>query len=225
MITSSNVGSLPMLGWFAGQLTLLMAYTPAALRPYGLGNPNGALWTIPIEIEFYCVVPVLVYVASRSRKQGNPLILVLCLVSIASNAVIAHLDTHLISTKFMMQTVAPFLFFFLFGTAAYVNWDLIRSWIHGRFAIWLVAFAAYSFVLSGVLGLYEPSYWPNAFGIGAAFFLSCLTLSLAFTRPSISKKLLRGNDCSYGLYLLHGVVLNLLVQHHIQGSGSRVLGA
>lgn len=44
----------PKMGLFAfGQATIFQFWTPAFLRGYGCGTPNGALWTITVLIEFY----------------------------------------------------------------------------------------------------------------------------------------------------------------------------
>ena len=44
-----------ILIWFGTQLTLLQVYTPEWLRGYGNGTPNGALWTIVVELQLYVV--------------------------------------------------------------------------------------------------------------------------------------------------------------------------
>ena len=38
-----------------------------------------------------------------------------------------------------------------------------------------------------------------------------LTVSAAFTSQSISHRVLRGNDVSYGVYIYHGPILNVLL--------------
>ena len=45
--------SLPQLGAFTlTQSTFLQFWTPDCLRGYGCGTPNGALWTIGIQVQF-----------------------------------------------------------------------------------------------------------------------------------------------------------------------------
>lgn len=39
----------------ATQATFLQFWTPASLRGYGVGTPNGALWTICVLIQFYII--------------------------------------------------------------------------------------------------------------------------------------------------------------------------
>ena len=39
-----------------GQGTFLQFWTPESLKTYGVGTPNGALWTIGVMMQFYIVV-------------------------------------------------------------------------------------------------------------------------------------------------------------------------
>jgi peptidoglycan/LPS O-acetylase OafA/YrhL len=42
----------------------------------------------------------------------------------------------------------------------------------------------------------------------------CL-ISLAYTLPNLSKRLLRTNDISYGVYIYHGLILAVIVQEKL----------
>ena len=44
--------------WILGQITIFQYYTPDVLRSFGVGTPNGSLWTIPVELEFYILLPL-----------------------------------------------------------------------------------------------------------------------------------------------------------------------
>lgn len=46
-----------MLGVFAiGQASIIQFWTPSFLDGFGVGTPNGSLWTIPIFIQFYIII-------------------------------------------------------------------------------------------------------------------------------------------------------------------------
>lgn len=47
-----------LVGMVFGQITIFQYYTPNLLRNFGVGTPNGSLWTIPVELEFYILLPV-----------------------------------------------------------------------------------------------------------------------------------------------------------------------
>jgi peptidoglycan/LPS O-acetylase OafA/YrhL len=58
--------------WFVAQLFGAI-YTPASLREFGFGSYNGALWTIPIELQFYFLVPLVFLLLRRSARPTTTL--------------------------------------------------------------------------------------------------------------------------------------------------------
>ena len=60
-INKENLRTPQLWGWFVGQLTLFQYYTPDSLRAFGVGCPNGSLWTIPVEFVFYLLLLDLFY--------------------------------------------------------------------------------------------------------------------------------------------------------------------
>lgn len=55
--------------WVIGQITLFQYYTPDCLRDFGVGTPNGSLWTIPVEFEFYILLPFVFLCFKRISIQ------------------------------------------------------------------------------------------------------------------------------------------------------------
>lgn len=45
--------------WAIAQTTILQMWNPGFLRGFGIGVVNGSLWTIPVELSFYCAVPLI----------------------------------------------------------------------------------------------------------------------------------------------------------------------
>ena len=54
--------------------------------------------------------------------------------------------------------------------------------------------------------------------------LACCTISLAYSAPGIATKLLKNRDLSYGVYLYHGMLLAILVELELIGSGWYMVG-
>lgn len=53
-----------------GQGTVLQFWTPSALHGYGVGTPNGALWTMGVIIQFYIVVWFF-YKIMKGARSGS----------------------------------------------------------------------------------------------------------------------------------------------------------
>lgn len=212
-ITWDNFLSLPIVGWVLTQVSFLQLYTPDAFRPFGTDTPNGSLWTISVEIEYYTLLPILYWgIRNRSTAVKNVLLLGLALLSWLFNQWVAEQNQELLIIKFFNYSIPTFFFHFIFGILIYINYRQLRRFIEGKVFLWLLLYGAYAGVLSGWLDLYEPSYFPSALAVGGIIIAAGLTISTAFSYMTLSEKLLRGYDISYGTYLYHMVVLNVFVE-------------
>jgi len=220
-LNSGSIFTKTFLAWMATQLTFLQFYTPDMFRGFGVGTPNGSLWTIPVEISFYVCVPFLFYLIKRVKINPNALLLILCVLSFAYNYWygIHYKTDHKQSAfiKLLGLNLVPYLFYFLLGSLAYTNWERIKSWYNGKGLIWLSAYILYFLIFSVWLKKYIPSYWPNFYGLIAVILLTQTVLALAFTAKNVTKVLLRGNDISYGVYLYHMLIVNSLIQLGYKG--------
>lgn len=57
------------LGWILAQMAALI-YTPKFLANFGFGSYNGSLWTIPLELQFYCVLPLIYLLGDRLKSRN-----------------------------------------------------------------------------------------------------------------------------------------------------------
>lgn len=191
---------LPIL-YITGSNELAGASTPIELffwNGFIRGWPGGALWTIPVEIGFYILLPVLLApLLIGFRKVG---IAVLALTAVAS----ATYASHYFQEGLLNQTPVFYLWIFLIGSGAYVVWPRIKGFFENRFMLWL---AAYGALCLGPLWLQGvPAYCfyatPTVIGVLKVALLSGCVLSFAFSFAGASRWL-RGVDLSYGIYLHH----------------------
>jgi peptidoglycan/LPS O-acetylase OafA/YrhL len=203
VISSKNILSFPVIAWVLTQVSFLQFYTPDSFRSWGVGAPNGSLWTIPVEIQFYVLLPLIVLLLTQIPFKIKLLLLSVC--SVAFNFWLAGREDTTIH-KLMGVSIFPFLYNFLIGSFLYFEWEKVRQFFEGKALWWLLAFAAYCGLFS-----VRPDYYPTATQFVANLLLACLTISCAFTANALSERLLRGYDISYGVYIYHMVIINSLI--------------
>jgi peptidoglycan/LPS O-acetylase OafA/YrhL len=215
VILALGVGSLgritaaDWLLWWAGQMSIFQNFQATFLDPLSTGL-NHSLWTIPIELEFYIVLPALYGILQLRRRLGNIRLLAIGLASLAVQLLIvnSHRPVGQVAAYFLLgETLVPYLWMFLVGVSIQRNWSTVRGWLFGRAHWWglgylmLCAAARWLHVDTG--GNYmSPVYLLPVAG---------LIVSLAMSAPQLSDRILRHHDVSYGLYLYHMLVIDLLV--------------
>lgn len=196
--------------WLAAQSVGLI-YTPSFLRDFGMGSYNGSLWTIPIELQFYCMLPLVYWAIAKAG--GSTRLLVGLTVAFAGVAFATRLafpgfGTHHegggepLLEKLIRYSFLPHFFMFLAG----VLMQRLRVWqwpcIRGKGVLWLMAYLLVGFTVPGS---------PLTF-VASMLLLTVTTVSFAYTRPDLAEKLLRRNDISYGVYIYHGLLLNVFLE-------------
>ena len=193
--------------WLAAQATVVQFYNPSWLRGFGVGVLNGSLWTIPVEMQFYLVLPVIYAVLQLERRPGNLALPVLLGIFWGINRWYVHLVPMYGETfwhKLLGVTFVPHLYLFLAGVLMQRNWTRVAPWIAGRGALWLAGYAVVAYLLHSA-GFRVGTNTPDPLGVP---FLLAAIFALAYTGPGLSDRLLRRNDISYGVYIYHMLAVN-----------------
>lgn len=209
--------------WVLEQLTFFQFHTPDLLRFWGVGTPNGSLWTIAVEVQFYFLIPVLYYLFLKGGKFKMIIISIVFSISIVCNWYFGKFDTESIQYKLAGVWILPYLYCFMFGVIAYLKWECIKKCFIGKFIVWLIIYIVYITLFGNFLEIDLTSYFVSSpFHIITNILLSGLTLSAAFTYKQFSNSLIKENDISYGIYIYHMLVINYFVQNKYMGD-SRLL--
>ena len=205
--------------WLIGQGSFFQFYTPDILRFWGVGTPNGSLWTITIELQFYLLLPVL-YMLLNRFKSGLWIFSILFGGSIIVNWILGGMvNTNNLYVKLSAMTIFPYLYYFLIGVVLYRNWQKIQQYFLGKFFFWFVGYLMFSLFFSNRLGFDTSSHWVHTpINIVSDMILAGVVLSTAFTNIKLSHKILKGYDISYGMYIYHMLVVNVLVQYDYVGN-------
>lgn len=204
--------------WIIAQLSIFQFWTPDILRSWGVGTPNGSLWTIAIEVQFYIFVPILYFILKKFKKNTFLIVLLFIIFSSIVNLYFGKYPEESMIYKIASISVLPYLYNFLFGVLLYIFWDKIKNLVQGKFFIWFGIYVTYIIIFGNWLGNDLNSYFLyTPYHFISNIFLAFLVLSAAFTFNGISNKLLNHNDISYGVYIYHMLIINFLVQRNLIG--------
>ena len=197
--------------YFVTQFFGLNFYTGDWLRGYGVGTPNGVLWTIGVQVQFFLLAPML---HKLLRKLQLPisaaLIGILTVLSIATEKCAGILPE--IGYKLIGVTVLPYLYFLVLGMAGWIYRDRIIPALEK--VRWLILPV---FVLWKLAEIHLP--FPHLFdGVMYNTVTTLLTALLIFAFGFRLKWRMK-RDLTYGFYLYHMVFINIVI--HL---GCRTLG-
>jgi peptidoglycan/LPS O-acetylase OafA/YrhL len=196
--------TFPQLGlWGLAQLTFVQFYNPEFFRSYGVGVVNGSLWTICVELQFYLVTPIVVWLLRKHIWVGA-VIFVGSVFLHAMNENFNPRDT--LGWKLFAVTFAPWVFMFMAGAYVALNKG-IRDFVCGFNVLLLLVLA----LLAGWLCVHFRLGGGNGTPLPAFLLLAALVLKLAFTKPTLANRLLNRNDISYGIYIYHMPIINWIL--------------
>ena len=175
----------------------------AGIKPNGYIG-NGAYWTIPRQIQFYILTPILYFLIKKMNRISRGLMLVFgVVINILTPAILDHVS-GILRTLYGLSCI-PYLYMYILGMILFLDKDkLLPVVVKGR-PFWLVAYIIIHWVIN-VDSLWSWEYI-NPFSAIIAFLLGT---SLAYSFGKHRLKM----DISYGIYLWHcffiDVYLNLL---------------
>lgn len=186
------------------QLCGLNFYTGEWLRGYGVGTPNGVLWTIAVQIQFFLLVPIISkFLKKTPLKKQFVGIIGLSIVSLFLNNLEGVLPT--IFVKLIGVSVLPYLYFLLFGMMIWYYRDSIIPKFEKYRWIILIAYVIWEFCTNWIAAIH---YLDGVlYNIVTTLLLASLISGFGFR-----KRLRMPNDYTYGFYLYHMVFINIAVE-------------
>ena len=206
-----DVDILAMVIWVLAQASVFQFYDPAFLVGYGIGQTNGSLWTVFIEIQFYILIPLVYLGLTKLRIQTrmfNSTIFFMAVVFMGINRLYysdycasSSQCSGLLGTMF-----APYFYMFLVGMLFQRYFNSLLAVFSGRFLHILGAYL--------VIAVFSKDYGYIKFGnsIDPLLFLAlcCVVFSAAF-----SKKKFKPEFCTrmifLGIYIYHMPVVNFFM--------------
>ena len=189
-----------ILIWLLTQI-LGIAYTPACLNTFATGSVNGALWTIFTEIQLYVVLGIFY---NRMKKWGIGKWCVLLLSLAAINILSVNIATfHNGIDKIIERSFLPYSIWFFIGVFCYVNRACAIPKLKKAFPILLIVY-----VLFRELNIKAPGYYAD---IIVGILCPLIVIGGGYLLPSVRIK----KDITYGMFLYHWIVLNVIVYFNL----------
>jgi len=209
--------------YFVGRCTIIFSFVPRLIKGFAQGNPNGSLWTIGVELQFYFLLPVLYFLIRR------PPLLIKNLILLGIGFGSWWIDRHDPQPPFNVSRlngylqifvsefrILYYLFFFIIGMLFYLNYRYLKSILEGRFLVHLFGYAAICFLSFYYTDLSTVDrYAPDPVSLLRHIYLMVMVFSAALSGVGLARRLLKGNDYSYGIYLTHLLILNAFWQLHL----------
>ncbi len=190
----------------------LTFYTGTWLKGYGVGAPNGSLWTIIIEVQFYIAIMII---WKKFEKAGGIAWSVLLFIGFVFNIVAGILETkygEMIIVKLFEVSLIPYLYLFLIGACVYrfrnIVFSLKRVYYFGILIVLIVLKHLFGNIVSGL-------YTPLIYGI-------CVALITMILGYMFGLKIRLPFDVTYGIYLYHMVIVNVFVEFGLIGKAKFV---
>lgn len=213
-LARSGVGFGELLPWLLSQITVVQFYNPDYMREFGTGVLNGSLWTITVELQFYVAVPILYACFSLARPQGRHN---LTLALLAAAFMLLHYARHEYAAaygeafwfKLFSVSFLPWIWMFLIGVLFQKNFALAHRLLADRAHLLLPLYVVLAWAGVEFLGMRLGN------GLNPVLYLvlAAATFSFAYSWPTLSQRALRGNDISYGLYIYHAPVINMVIYY------------
>jgi peptidoglycan/LPS O-acetylase OafA/YrhL len=236
---SINFGNSHTWLWIAAQLSFLQFYTPDFLRNFGIGNPNGSLWSIVVELQFYVILPLICIILNKIngifKKNTFIVLLLICSYTICysnilfpnneSNTNISLIENtqSVMFEKLFTTSIISNFYFFAIGILFYLNWQYLAKFCKQKAMIWWAVYIIYSMVFAIFNEKYYNSKYDNIYAVIALIIMAFAVFSSAFSMPNLSKKLLKHNDFSYGIYIYHMPIINVLLESNFGTNDQKIL--
>ena len=196
--------SKDILVYLGTQLSIFQFYTGDWLRGYGVGTPNGALWTITVDIQFYIVAILLAKLLKKRKIQSwGIVILMMMVVNLALEKTKNYIPE--LVYKLLQCNLIPFIWIFLIGMCVYYNRDKLIGFFVKTKWIFILIYIIWQYVMpKEMIRLFEGI----RYNLVTTLLMLGMIIGIGFSKSYRLK-----HDYSYSFYLYHMVTINLIIHH------------
>lgn len=204
------------LAWFVANASVFQF-----AGAFGTGVANGALWSISTELQFYLLIPAAAWVMARTDPPIRVTTAVIVMLAI-SLAVIHQqvLKIEPASHPWAFPALYASIFanghLFLLGVLAYRWREWLVPFVRGRCLQFLLLYVAIRSLVA-LTGMSATEVHASTIAIAIYPFLALAVFAAAFSFEGLARRVLSGNDLSYGIYIYHMPVIYALIHFGIKG--------
>lgn len=201
-LSANEYWSFTTIKYFLANLTFLnflQSELPGLFSSNIYPAVNGALWTLKIEVMFYIAVPLIAFCFNRFGRL--PIMALLFISSVIYSYILFAMAQSQVGGAFIeLQRQLPGqLTFFIVGAAGYYYFEAFK-----KYALYLVLLAVVAFLLKAHLPWIVLE--PLALGILVIYFATIFPYLGNFGKYG---------DFSYGIYILHFPILQLMIANRL----------
>lgn len=199
MIYGTKPNLKEALVYLITQFSCMNFYTGNWLRGYGVGAPNGSLWTILVELEFYVII---MFLWKWLKNRGIIIWSMLLIIFAGMNYLFAIIgNNELIIYKLVNCSIIPFMYMFMIGAYIYRFREKIFSYDRRVIMVGSLLLIYLYFLGGGqISGVYISLF--------NGIILATLVILLGYL---FNKRIRIKLDITYGVYLYHMVVVNAVI--------------
>ena len=186
-----------MILWVMTQI-FGIANTPACLKALPTGSINGTLWTIFTEVQLYIVLAIIYpFLQKMKGKQWMTFLSLLVAVNLVCAVLVR--DGSGVMAKLIERIFVPYALWFFIGVFCFQKRQKMLPVLKKAFCPLLIIYLIMESVIMQMPGYYT--------GIVTGVLLPFMVIGCAYCLPKIRLKY----DFSYGMFLYHWIILNIIV--------------
>lgn len=189
-------------------MSFFQFYTGGWLKGYGVGVPNGALWTITVDIQFYVIVIFLARWLKTKKIGAWGIVIALTIIIDLLLEKGKWLYPEIIY-KLLQCSLLPFIWIFLIGMFIYYNRSKVIPLIIRTKWFFVAIYLVWQCII--------PDSIVTIFGGIRYNVLTTILMILSLTGIGFSYNKRVVHDYSYSFYLYHMVVINFIINNLCQG--------
>ncbi|PRN01369.1 acyltransferase family protein [Aliarcobacter cryaerophilus] len=198
----NDISFIDFIAWLFAQTTFIQFYNLSDFRGFGVGVINGVVWTISVEVIFYIMVPFL---SLFFIKNSNLKIFIISSLSLFIYYIITKNNPEIFIIKLLSVSILPYLWYFMAG------WFFYRN-------KWMIKYIENKILIVGILYFLMNiiNYDNFIIFVIKSIFMILFIFSFAYSFKTLSEKLTKNIDFTYGVYLYHMLIINLMIELSIK---------